>query len=165
MFRHGASGGIVVTVTVIIVLVVLAALAAAFFFGPATWRASAAGTVGGLSTRVGKFIESGRGDPRTAGVRGGIAATPAPPRFTDADRAYLDGVWKHVQSTFVSDPRVAVTLARKTAEGFFSAHGVSTDGLPAGPEEAGDAGAAEDTEALRLKLLAIKTWSDREAAR
>lgn len=152
------------TVTVIIVLVVLAALVAAYFFGPAAWRTSAAGTVGGLSTRVGKFIESGRGDPRTGVGRGGVAATPPPPRFTDADRAYLDGVWKHVQSTFVTDPRVAVTLARNTAEGFFTAHGVPADGLPEIPE-IGDAGAAEDTESLRLRLLAIKDWSDRAAAR
>jgi len=150
---------------VIIVLVVLAALAAAYFFGPTTWRTSAAGTVGGLSTRFGKFVESGRGDPRTTGVRGGIAATPAPPRFTDADRAYLDGVWKHVQSTFVTSPRVAVALARSTAEGFFTAHGVPTDGLPDSPDETGDAGLGEDTESLRRRLLAIKDWSDREAAR
>jgi len=73
-----------------------------------------------------------------------------------------------VQSTFVTDPRVAVTLARSTAEGFFMAHGVPTDGLPAGPDapsETGDTEGFEDTEALRQKLLAIKTWSDREAAR
>lgn len=163
-------------VTVIVVLVVLAAAAAMLFLAPAGWRTSAAGTFGGLSTRVGKFIESGRADPRTAGRIGGAAATPPPPRFSDADRAYLDGVWRHVQSTFVSDPRVAVTLARNTAEGFFMAHGVPTDGLPEAPDAAG-AGAGrgdeaveaaesvEDTEALRQRLLAIKTWTDREAAR
>jgi hypothetical protein len=160
-----------VILTVIIVLVVLAALAAMLLFGPPAWRTSAAGTFGGLSTRVGKFIESGRADPRSGGGYGGAAATPARPRFTEADRAYLDGVWKHVQHTFVSNPRVAVTLARSTAEGFFTAHGVSTDGLPAGPDggsetgAAGEIGDSEDTEALRQKLLAIKTWSDREAAR
>ncbi|MEY9858492.1 hypothetical protein ABH935_004107 [Catenulispora sp. GAS73] len=148
-------------ITLIVILVVLAALAATFFLGPAGWRTSAAGTFGGLSTRVGKFIEGGRADPRFGNGAGGAAATPAPPRFTDADRAYLDGVWKHVQSTFVSNPRVAVTLAHSTAEGFFTAHGVPTDGLPEG---AGDL-AEEDTETLRLRLLAIKTWSDREAAR
>ncbi|WP_370367087.1 hypothetical protein [Catenulispora sp. GP43] len=157
-------------VTVIIVLVVLAAAAALLFLGPAGWRTSAAGTFGGLSTRVGKFIESGRADPRSAGRIGGAAPMPQAPRFNDADRAYLDGVWRHVQSTFVSDPRVAVTLARSTAEGFFMAHGVPTDGLPeapdaAGDEAAGDEAAVEDTEALRQRLLAIKTWSDREAAR
>lgn len=151
--------------TVIIVLVVLAALAATLFFGPAAWRTSAAGTFGGLSTRVGKFIESGRADPRSGAGSGGAAATPPPPRFTDADRAYLEGVWKHVQGTFVSNPRVAVTLARSTAEGFFMAHGVPTDGLPEGPDGLSETGASEDTETLRLKLLAIKTWSDREAAR
>jgi len=157
-----------VIVTVIIVLVVLAALAAMLLFGPPAWRTSAAGTFGGLPTRISKFIESGRADPRSGGGYGGAAATPAPPRFTEADRAYLDGVWKHVQSTFVTDPRVAVTLARSTAEGFFMAHGVPTDGLPAGPDapsETGDTEGFEDTEALRQKLLAIKTWSDREAAR
>ena len=155
-------------VTVIIVLVVLAALAAMLLFGPPAWRTSAAGTFGGLPTRISKFIESGRADPRSGGGYGGAAATPAPPRFTEADRAYLDGVWKHVQSTFVTDPRVAVTLARSTAEGFFMAHGVPTDGLPAGPDapsETGDTEGFEDTEALRQKLLAIMTWSDREAAR
>ena len=158
-------------VTVIIVLIVIAALVAAFSFGPAGWRTSAAGTFGGLGTRVGKFIESGRSDLRP-GV-GGAAATPPPPRFSDADRAYLDGVWKHVQSTFVSNPRVAVALAHKSAEGFFTAHGVPTEGLPPGPDGAGrdsevaDAEHAdtEDTEALRQRLLAIKMWSDREAAR
>jgi len=150
-----------VVVTVIIVLVVLAALVAMLFFGPATWRTSAAGTFGGLSTRVGKFIDGGRADPRFGGGHGGATATPAPPRFTDADRAYLDGVWRHVQGTFLSNPRVAVTLARSTAEGFFMAHGVPTDGLPAGPDESGE---PEDTETLRQKLLAIKTWTDREAA-
>ncbi|ACU70845.1 hypothetical protein Caci_1925 [Catenulispora acidiphila DSM 44928] len=156
-------------VTVIVVLIVLAALVAAYYFGPAGWRTSAAGTFGGFGTRVGKFIESGRADPRP-GV-GGAAATPVPPRFSEADRAYLDGVWKHVQSTFVSNPRVAVTLAHKTAEGFFAAHGVSTEGLPQGPDsadgdsEAGAAAGVEDTEAMRQRLLAIKTWSDREAAR
>jgi hypothetical protein len=88
--------------------------------------------------------------------------------LTDADRAYLEGVWKHVQSTFVSNPRVAVTLAHSTAEGFFTAHGVPTEGLPQGPDTPGPEGDtpnAEDTETLRLRLLAIKTWSDREAAR
>lgn len=155
-------------VTVIIVLVVLVALAATLFFGPAAWRTSASGTLGGLSSRVGEFIESGRGDPRAGAGHGGAAAAPPPPRFTDADRAYLEGVWKHVQGTFVSNPRVAVTLARSTAEGFFAAHGVSTEGLPEGPDAPGapgEAGDGEDTETLRLKLLAIKTWSDREAAR
>ncbi|MEZ0107965.1 hypothetical protein ABH920_001963 [Catenulispora sp. EB89] len=153
-------------ITLIVILVVLAALAAMFFLGPAGWRTSAAGTFGGLSTRVGKFIEGGRADPRFGSGAGGAAATPAPPRFTDADRAYLDGVWKHVQSTFVSNPRVAVNLAHSTAEGFFTAHGVPTDGLPEGAEDlAGDNPAEEDTETLRLRLLAIKTWSDREAAR
>jgi hypothetical protein len=161
------TGGVVVIVTVIIVLVVLAALAAMLLFGPPAWRTSAAGTFGGLSTRVGKFIESGRADPRSGGY-GVASGTPARPRFTEADRAYLDGVWKHVQHTFVTNPRVAVTLARSTAEGFFTAHGVPTEGLPAGPDapsETGGTGDAEDTETLRQKLLAIKTWSDREAAR
>ncbi|MBS2553365.1 hypothetical protein KGQ19_41580 [Catenulispora sp. NL8] len=163
-------------VTVIVVLVVIAALAAMFYFGPAGWRASAAGTFGGLSTRIGGFIDNGRADPGLGGTVGAAAATPQPPRFTDADRAYLDGVWKHVQSTFVSNPRVAVTLAHSTAEGFFTAHGVPTEGLPEAPDGreaetetdaggAGDVVAAEDTETLRLRLLAIKTWSDREAAR
>lgn len=152
-------------VTLIIVVVVLAALAAVVFFGPPGLRTSVAGTFGGLSTRVGRFIEAGRADPHPGGGAGGLATTPPPPRFTDADRAYLDGVWKHVQSTFVSNPRVAVTLARSTAEGFFTAHGVPTEGLPPGPDGAGDAADAEDTETLRLRLLAIKTWSDREAAR
>ena len=153
-------------VTVIIVLVVIAALVAMFFLGPAGWRASAAGTFGGLSTRIGRFIDSGRADPGTGSPAGAAAAAPPPPRFTAADRAYLDGVWKHVQSTFVSNPRVAVTLAHSTAEGFFTAHGVPTDGLPAAPDGGeSDAVAAEDTETLRLRLLAIKTWSDREAAR
>lgn len=164
-------------VTVIIVLVVLAAAAATLLFGPPAWRTSAAGTFGGLSTRVGRFIESGRADPRSGGGPGGAAASPAPRRFTEADRAYLDGVWKHVQGTFVTNPRVAVTLARSTAEGFFTAHGVATDGLPAGPDAPSGTGDAqgtggtegaedtEDTETLRQKLLAIKTWSDREAAR
>ncbi|WP_194892347.1 hypothetical protein [Catenulispora pinisilvae] len=150
-------------VTVIIVLVVIAALVAMFFFGPAGWRAWAAGTFGGLSTRIGRFIDSGRADPGAGSPVGAAAATPPPPRFTNADRAYLDGVWKHVQSTFVSNPRVAVTLAHSTAEGFFTAHGVPTDGLPEAPD--GGASDAEDTETLRLRLLAIKTWSDREAAR
>lgn len=150
-------------ITLIVVLVVLAALVATWFLGPPGLRTSVAGTVGGLSGRVGKFIESGRADPRP-GI-GGAAAAPPPPRFTDADRAYLDGVWKHVQSTFVSNPRVAVTLAHSTAEGFFSAHGVPTEGLPQGPDGPAEAGAGEDTETLRLQLLAIKTWSDREAAR
>jgi len=155
-----------VVITLIVILVVLAALAAMFFLGPAGWRTSAAGTFGGLSTRVGKFIEGGRADPRFGSGAGGAAATPAPPRFTDADRAYLDGVWKHVQSTFVSNPRVAVNLAHSTAEGFFTAHGVPTDELPEGAGDlAGDNPAEEDTETLRLRLLAIKTWSDREAAR
>lgn len=148
-------------ITLIVVLVVLAALVAAYFFGPAGWRTAAAGTFGGLGTRVGKFIESGRADPRVGSGSGGLATTPPPPRFTDADRAYLDGVWKHVQSTFVSNPRVAVTLAHSTAEGFFTAHGVPTEGLP----EGADGLSEEDTETLRLRLLAIKTWSDREAAR
>jgi len=84
-----------------------------------------------------------------------------------------------VQSTFVTNPRVAVTLARSTAEGFFTAHGVSTEGLPEAPPPvaggsadvdsldatAANGAAPEDTETLRLRLLAIKTWSDREAAR
>jgi len=155
-----------VVITLIVILVVLAALAAMFFLGPAGWRTSAAGTFGGLSTRVGKFIESGRADPRSGSGAGGAAPTPARPRFTAADRAYLDGVWKHVQSTFVSNPRVAVNLAHSTAEGFFTAHGVPTDELPEGAGDlAGDNPAEEDTETLRLRLLAIKTWSDREAAR
>jgi hypothetical protein len=151
-----------VIITLIVVLVVLAALVAAWFLGPAGWRASAAGAAGGLSARLGRFIESGRGPAPAAGLgAGGAAATPAPPRFTAADRAYLDGVWKHVQGTFVSNPRVAVTLARSTAEGFFTAHGVPTEGLPEGPEPESP---EEDTETLRLRLLAIKAWSDRETA-
>jgi hypothetical protein len=153
-------------VTLIVVLVVIAALAATLFFGPPGWRASVVGTFGDFSTRVGKFIESGRADPLAGSGAGGAAATPAPPRFTDADRAYLDGVWKHVQSTFVNNPRVAVTLARSTAEGFFMAHGVPTEGLPEARDGGeGGVGTDEDTETLRLRLLAIKTWSDREAAR
>jgi hypothetical protein len=157
-----------VAITLIVVLVVLAALAATYYLGPPGLRTSVAGTFGGLSGRVGKFIESGRADPRTAPGPGAAASTPPPPRFTDADRAYLEGVWKHVQSTFVSNPRVAVTLAHSTAEGFFTAHGVPTEGLPQGPDTPGPEGDtpnAEDTETLRLRLLAIKTWSDREAAR
>ena len=150
-------------ITLIIVLIVLAALVATWFLGPPGLRASVTGTVGGLPGRVGKFIEGGRAEPRPG--TGGAAATPPPPRFTDADRAYLDGVWKHVQSTFVSNPRVAVTLAHSTAEGFFTAHGVPTEGLPPGPDGAAGSADSEDTETLRLQLLAIKTWSDREAAR
>jgi hypothetical protein len=148
-------------ITLVVVLVLLAALGAAWFLGPAAWRTAAVGAFGGMSTRLGKFIEGGRGPAPAGAGAGGAAATPVPPRFTAADRAYLDGVWKHVQSTFVSNPRVAVTLARSTAEGFFMAHGVPTDGLPQGPEPSAQ---EEDTETLRLRLLAIKAWSDREAA-
>ncbi|MFL6116171.1 MAG: hypothetical protein ACJ786_33175 [Catenulispora sp.] len=147
-------------ITLIVVLIILAALVAAWFFGPPGWRTSAAGAFGGLSTRVGRFIDSGRAPEHPALGAGGTAAAPAPPRFTDRDRAYLNGVWNHVESTFVSDPRVAVELARSTASGFFTAHGVAVDGLPAGPN-----GEADDTEALRQRLLAIKAWSEREAAR
>lgn len=144
----------------IVVVVVLAALAAAWFLGPPRLRESAAGTFGGFGSRIGRFVDNGRA-PEHPGVRtGGAAATPLPPRFTDGDRAYLNGVWKHVESTFVSNPRVAVDLAHSTASGFFVAHGVAVDGLPEGPD-----GQAEDTETLRRRLLAIKAWSDREAAR
>jgi hypothetical protein len=154
-------------ITLIVVLIVLAALVAAWFLGPAAWRTSAAGAFGGLSTRVGRFVESGRAPSPAGPGAGAAAAAPAASRFTAADRAYLDGVWKHVQGTFVNNPRVAVTLARSTAEGFFTAHGVPTEGLPEGPDPVPESGpdGAEDTETLRLRLLAIKAWSDREAAR
>lgn len=147
-------------ITLIVVLIILAALVAAWFFGPPGWRTSATGTFGGLSTRVGRFIDSGRAPEHPAAGAGGAAASPPPPRFTDRDRAYLNGVWNHVESTFVSDPRVAVQLAHSTASGFFLAHGVTVEGLPQGPN-----GEVEDTETLRQRLLAIKAWSDREAAR
>ena len=142
-------------ITLIVVLVVLVALVAAWFFGPSRWRTSIAGSFGGLSGRLGRFIERGRGPEHAAGV-GGAAAVPPPPRFTEGDRAYLDGVWKHVQSTFVSNPRVAVTLAHSTAEGFFAAHGVGTEGLPEGPD-----GHEEDTETLRLRRPARRTLMNR----
>ena len=145
-------------IVLIVVVVLLAAVVAAWFLGPRSWRDSASGTVGGLGARIGRFIESGRAPDRVA--VGGAAATPAPPRFTEGDRAYLSGVWKHVESTFVTNPRVAVTLAHSTASGFFAAHGVETAGLPEGPD-----GHEEDTETLRQRLLAIKAWSEREAAR
>lgn len=147
-------------IVLIIVLVVLAALVAAWFLGPPGWRTAVSGGFGGLSGRVGRFIDSGRAPEHPAVGAGGAATTPAPPRFSDGDRAYLNGVWKHVESTFVTNPRVAVDLARSTASGFFTAHGVAVDGLPEGPD-----GLEEDTETLRLRLLAIKAWSDREAAR
>ncbi|WP_344658282.1 hypothetical protein [Catenulispora subtropica] len=144
----------------IVLLVVAAAAAAAWFLGPPAWRESVTGSVGGFGSRIGRFIESGRAADHPAAGAGGAAATPPPPRFTDGDRAYLNGVWKHVESTFVSNPRVAVDLAHSTASGFFTAHGVAVDGLPEGLD-----GQEEDTETLRLRLLAIKAWSDREAAR
>lgn len=147
-------------IVLIVLVIVLAALVAAWFLGPPAWRASAAGAFGGLGTRIGRFIESGRAPDHPGAGAGGLAATPPPPRFTEGDRAYLNGVWKHVESTFVTNPRVAVTLAHSTASGFFTAHGVETAGLPEGPD-----GAEEDTETLRQRLLAIKAWSDREAAR
>ncbi|GAA2052596.1 hypothetical protein GCM10009839_70130 [Catenulispora yoronensis] len=137
----------------------LAALGAAWFLGPPAWRAPVTGAVGGLGGRIGRFIESGRSPDRARLGIGGAAAVPPPPRFTDGDRAYLNGVWKHVESTFVANPRVAVDLAHSTASGFFTAHGVEVSGLPEGPD-----GLEEDTETLRLRLLAIKAWSDREAA-
>jgi hypothetical protein len=149
-----------VVITLVVVLVLLAALAAAWFLGPPRWREAAAGSFGGLGSRIGRFIDDGRAPEHPAAGAGGLAVTPAPRRFTDGDRAYLNGVWKHVESTFVANPRVAVDLAHNTASGFFTAHGVVIDGLPAGPD-----GLEEDTEALRLRLLAIKAWSDREAAR
>ena len=168
-------------VTVITVLIVLAALAAAYYFGPAGWRTSAAGTFGGLGTRVGKFIESGRADPRPGGDPAPPPPHLSPPRFSEADRAYLDGVWKHVQSTFVSNPTSRRDPGAQEPPRASSPHTVSRPRgcrpgrtLPCGDGEAGDAGDAgyatdthhtQDTETLRRQLLAIKTWSDREAAR
>lgn len=147
-------------IVLIVVLVILAALVAAWFLGPPAWRESASGAFGGLGSKFGRFIESGRAPDHPAVGAGGAAATPLPPRFTEGDRAYLNGVWKHVESTFVTNPRVAVDLAHSTASGFFTAHGVELAGLPEGAD-----GLEEDTESLRLRLLAIKAWSDREAAR
>jgi hypothetical protein len=149
-----------VVITLVVVLVLLAAVAAAWFLGPPRWREAAAGSFGGLGSRIGRFVDDGRAPGHPAVGVGGAAATPAPPRFTDGDRAYLNAVWKHVESTFVANPRVAVDLAHSTASGFFTAHGVAIDALPEGPD-----GQEEDTETLRLRLLAIKAWSDREAAR
>ena len=142
----------------IIVLILAAAGAAAWFLGPEPWRETTKSAARTLGRRFGDFVERGRG-PEPVLSAGGQDRSARPARFSEADRAYLDRMWEHAQTKFVSDPRVAVNMAHSTASGFFKAHGVDVGDMPGAVD-----GGAPDTEMLRLRLLAIKAWADREVA-